>query len=153
MATQIETLAAILSSSTRAPLQALITNTYAMLGSDKSFSSLSVSTLEANDGVGAYVDTQQSSFSGFSFDLADIVVIQNQSPDTLLSNMTTDDCSVSIVTINQVVQDQAPDTLLSNMLTSDCDVTIVTINSVDQDQTPDTLLSNMTTSTCSVIIT
>jgi hypothetical protein len=151
MATQIEMLAAILASSRRRPIFALVTETYVMIESDSTPVNISMNV--PIDGTGAYSDSQETSFSDFFMEVIDVVITQDQAPDVLLSNMTTGTCDVTILTITEVTQDQAPDTLLSNMTTGVCDVTILTITEIEQDQAPDTLLSNMTTGICSVIIT
>lgn len=151
MATQIETLYAILAGSPRRDILALVTELYPMIESDSTPVNLLINV--PIDGTGAYLDSQESSFSEFTMELLDIIVIHEQWPDTLLSNMTTGTCSASIITITSVLQEQAPDTLLSNMTTGTCEATVITITEITQIQQPDTLLSNMTTGVCNVVIT
>lgn len=151
MATQIETLLAVIAGSRRRPIYALITEVYPLIESDSTAIKTSINV--PIDGAGAYLDEQLTSISGFSMEILDIIIAQEQSPDTLFANMTIGACDVEITTVTEVDQDQEPDVLASTMNTGVCDVTIVTVVEVEQDQKPDTLFANMTTGICSVTIT
>ena len=140
--TQIEFLAAVLSGSKRRPIQALVTEIYVMIEGD--FLNVTHAANVPIDGTTSYID-QQAITLDFTFELDEVVVVQNQAPDVLSSNMETLSGTSIVITVTEVEQDQFPDILSSNMETLAGTSVVITVTEVTQDQLPDTLNSNMET--------
>lgn len=150
MMTHIELLAAIISGSPRRPITILVSQLYPAIADDNL--NVTTSFKSVIDGSGHYIDPLNSKFTGFTFEIVDIIITQNQKPEYLNTSMTTKSGTVIVDTINLVTQNQKADYLTTNMNTSAGLAVVINTNPVTQNQKDEYMNVNMTTKSGSTTI-